>query len=200
MYNWRRMSEELKKEVIELRKSLQHPWHGPPHYTEKFFYHISAACYEHQPIIGERAKRMFEFEKELLHALRKNSEDVSAWSVLPNHYHVLVKTSSISLTTKALGNLHGRMSYQWNGDDNRRGRKCFHRCSDRKIRSERHKWATLNYIHHNPVHHGYVNRWQDWPFSSANSYLKALGYEEASMRWKDYPIMDYGKDWDDPDL
>jgi putative transposase len=52
------------------------------------------------------------------------------------------------------------------------------------------------YVHHNPVHHGYVRRWQDWPWSSARQYLETVGPEEAKRIWLTYPILDYGKKWD----
>jgi hypothetical protein len=65
------------------------------------------------------------------------------------------------------------------------------------LRSDSHFWATINYIHHNPVKHGHVTRWDEWPFSSAAEYLKEVGREEAIRIWKSYPILDYGKGWDD---
>jgi putative transposase len=64
------------------------------------------------------------------------------------------------------------------------------------MRSERHYFATLNYIHNNPVKHGYVQKWQDWPFSSAREYLEKVGFEMASTIWKEYPVLDFGKGWD----
>jgi len=64
------------------------------------------------------------------------------------------------------------------------------------MKSERHFLATLNYVHHNAVHHGYVERWQDWPWSSAREFLEQVGYERAERLWKEYPILDYGKKWD----
>jgi putative transposase len=54
----------------------------------------------------------------------------------------------------------------------------------------------LNYIHNNPVHHGVAERWQDWIFSSANSFLEKLGRAAAIKIWREYPVLDYGKDWD----
>jgi putative transposase len=46
------------------------------------------------------------------------------------------------------------------------------------------------------VHHGYVERWQEWPWSSAAIFLESIGKEKAKGIWKDYPILDYGKKWD----
>ena len=58
----------------------------------------------------------------------------------------------------------------------------------------------MNYVHHNPVRHGYVKRWQDWPYSSAKHFLDHVGADEAGRIWKEFPLMDYGKGWDDPEL
>jgi putative transposase len=62
--------------------------------------------------------------------------------------------------------------------------------------TERHFCSTLNYVHHNPVHHGYVEHWQDWPWSSAAKFLQHIGREGAKEIWDKYPILDYGKKWD----
>jgi hypothetical protein len=62
----------------------------------------------------------------------------------------------------------------------------------------RHHWPTLNYVHHNPVRHGYTGRWMDWPWSSAAQYLAQTGLEQAKRIWRAYPLSDYGKDWDEP--
>ena len=58
----------------------------------------------------------------------------------------------------------------------------------------------VDYIHYNPVKHGYVPRWQEWPFSSAAEWLGEVGRERAVSMWKEYPIADYGTDWDPPEL
>ena len=47
------------------------------------------------------------------------------------------------------------------------------------------------------MHHGYVRLWPEWPWSSAAEYLEQMGRAEAERVWKEYPIRDYGKQWDD---
>lgn len=101
---------------------------------------------------------------------------------------------------KDIHKMHGRLSFQWNGEDGQRGRKVWFNCAERAMRSERHFWVTVNYIHHNPVRHGYVEHWQDWPFSSAANYLESMGKEKAAEVWRAFPILDYGKGWDDPEF
>jgi putative transposase len=192
------MSEADRKQILELRKARNLPWHSPPHLDFKVAkqYMISSSCYEHVPVIGKDPGRMTECESEVLRICENFCLRIYAWCILPNHYHVLVKTERIKELRGKLGQFHGASSFEWNRIDNRRGRKVWHNCFERPMKSERHFWATLNYVHHNPVHHGYVRRWSDWPWSSAAQYLEKVGVEEAKRIWLKYPILDYGKKWD----
>jgi putative transposase len=143
---------------------------------------------------------MAAFEAELLEAARHESRTTHAWIVLPNHYHLLVHCTEIKGLLAALGRLHGRTSHRWNGEDDCRGRQVWHRAAETAMKSDRHFWATLNYVLHNAVRHGYVERWQDWPYSNAAEYLAEVGREEAERRWLEYPVREYGEGWDPPDL
>ncbi len=200
MYQWRGMTDDERKALLKYRRECGHPMHSPPHYIgESGYYHLSAACYEHQPWIGVSPERMADFSRSLLEMLSSSGASCDAWCVLPNHYHGLIHTESLEAVMGALKLLHGRSSFFWNGEENRRGRHIWCSPSNRIIRSEGHYWATMNYVHHNAVHHGYVGKWQAWPYTSAHTYLEQVGGEEALRRWKEYPVLDYGKGWDDPE-
>jgi putative transposase len=200
MYVWRSLTEEQRKEVLAYRIGLHRPWHSPPLLFKEGGFHLSAACFEHQPHIGHNPDRMADFSQRLLKRVEENNSPVFAWCVLPNHFHLLIETDDLSRLKKEIGKLHGKTSYEWNQEENAVGRTVWHRCADRKIRNERHYWATINYIHNNPMHHGYVPNWTDWPFSSAADFIAQTGREKAISIWRDYPVLDYGKGWDDPDL
>jgi len=83
-----------------------------------------------------------------------------------------------------------------NRDDNERGRKVWYRCAYRIIRSDRHFLTTVNYIHNNPVKHGYVDKWSEWPWSSFHWYLESKGRAEMVQLWRDYPLLGFGDKWD----
>lgn len=201
MYDWRKMNSQQRNEVLKLRKEKGLPWHSPPHKIgDTDYYHLCATCYEHQPIIGATPTRIAEFTAKILDQMKSLLIIVFAWCILPNHWHMLIKSSNILDLLKEIGRFHGRQSYRWNGEENCRGRKVWYNALDRYIRSERHFWATMNYIHHNPVHHHYVTNWQDWPFSSAIEFLEKMGKEKTAEIWRKYPILDYGKGWDDPHM
>ena len=198
-YAWRTMSNEQRTQALQQRYLRDHPWHGPPHRGSdcESVYLFTAACYEHAPVIGLSEERMELFVDQLLAATKGCCSHVYAWVVLPNHYHVLARTPDALKVVAELGKLHGRSSFQWNGEDHQRGRKVWHRAVETRMKSNEHHWATINYVHHNPVKHGYAQHWQDWPFSSAVACLEKLGREEAARLWRAYPINDYGKGWDD---
>lgn len=192
----------MRAEVLTHRKRQGRPWHGPPHFTgqQTRQYLITGACYEHASILGASPERMDAFASRLLSTLESVEAVVHAWCVLPNHYHVLSTTHDLPKLIAQMGKLHGSTSFAWNGEDGEPGRQCWHRATDRAMRSQEHFWATLNYLHHNPVRHGYVSKWQDWPWSSARDYLAKQGTDEAARIWKAFPVLDYGAGWDDASL
>jgi len=201
MYEWRKMTPPQRAEVFRLRQQYRHPWHSPGHRVgDSGQYLITAACYNHRPILGLTPERLASFTQRLLEILHAQSAKMHAWVVLPNHYHVLVTVHDILACLKQIGLLHGRTSYEWNGADNSRGRQVWCKSAETAIKSDRHFWAALNYVHHNPVRHGYVQAWQDWPFSSASEYLTEVGRDQARVIWTEFPVLDFGKDWDPPEF
>ncbi len=198
MYYWRKLTDTQRDEVLEYRRTQHFPKHSPPHFevegSSRFL--ITAACYEHKHLIGTSVARLSKFTEELLSAVEPHIEDLYAWCVLPNHYHIVPRTSNIAELLRSLGKLHGRTSFKWNGEDNKRGRQVWHNCFERRMRSERHFFATLNYVLNNAVHHKYVDRRQDWPWSNAIEYLDLVGKEKAAENWITYPILEYGTKWD----
>ena len=198
MYDYRKMTPDQRREIVELRRHQQRAWHAPPHwdFEGEHQFIVSAACFEHMPVIGKNPARMTECETSLLELCEKHTNVLYAWCILPDHYHLLVKTDRIAELRAGIGKFHGRSSFYWNGADDRRGRQTWHNCFDREIKSNRHFWASVNYIHHNPVKHGYTEKWQDWPWSSAKEFLERVGRETAEKLWREFPILDYGKKWD----
>jgi len=201
MYAWRKLNLKQREELLTFRRLNDRPWHSPLHVeSQNGRYLLTAACYEHRHIIGLNPKRVADFAEELVEILEAHGENLYAWCVLPNHYHALVLTRKLPGLLREIGLLHGRTSFRWNGEENERGRKVWFNCAETGMKSDRHFWATLNYVHHNPVHHGYVVQWQEWPFSSGAAFLKEVGHAHAAALWKEYPIREYGKTWDAPDL
>ncbi|OGV58034.1 MAG: hypothetical protein A2X45_15105 [Lentisphaerae bacterium GWF2_50_93] len=159
-------------------------------------FHVSAACYEHRNIIGKSKNRLSFLQLSLNEAIKSEAKEIYACVILPNHYHVLVKTEDVLKLLKNLFRLHQKTGFEWNREDLRKGRRVWCNATENAIKSDRHFWATMNYIHNNPVKHGLSNKWTDWPFSTAGEYLKKMGRDRALTIWKTYDISRMGLSWD----
>lgn len=195
-YEYRRMTPEERAAVVEERRRRGYPLHAPPHvYQEAGWYFITATNFEHAPIIVPLERRTA-FEDQLLESMRSIEAEVGGWVVLPNHYHILVGVRSLNEISAGLKQLHGSTSRAWNLEDGLTGqRKVWYKFWDRYIRNERHFYQALNYIHYNPVKHGYVESTYDWPWSSVHIYYDTHGRQWLRDQWLAYPIGDFGKDW-----
>jgi putative transposase len=202
MYRWRSWTPEQRQAILKQRRERHHPCHSPAHLASDrtTYYMITAACFEHHPVIGFSDQRIAEFSNELCNLLHDNCRALLAWVVLPNHYHVLVDAPELKHTLRQLGKLHGRSSFDWDGQESLRGRQVWCNAAETAMKFEGHFYASRNYVLHNPVHHGYCRKWTDWPFSSADDYLKSAGRDKALRFWEAYPLYEYGQSWDPPDL
>ncbi len=197
MYAYRKMTQEERQQILKTRRERGFPLHAPPHFYDiAGEYLITTACYEHHPIFADPDDLAW-LEAEVLTALSEAHLSCSAWVFLPNHYHLLLETKSLAIVSEVLRLLHSRIATTINGQQHQRGRKVWYRYTDRKIRSERHHFASVNYIHYNPVKHGYVDRMRDWPWSSVHTYWEDKGKDWLSDTWKNYPLKNYGTGWDD---
>ncbi len=123
--------------------------------------------------------------------------EISGWAILPNHYHLLIRVPLLKTFGIMVRKLHSGVATQWNREDGTPGRQVWYRYRDRRIRGERHYYASLNYINANPVKHGYVQLADEWTCSSIHGYLESFGREYLRELWLEYPPRNMGKGWDD---
>jgi putative transposase len=144
-------------------------------------------------------ERRTEFETRLLKAMDEIEADVAGWAILANHYHIIAGVQSLDHISAAFKHLHGTTSYEWNRADGLSGkRKVWYKFADRVIRDDAHYFRALNYIHYNPVRHGYVEHAFDWQWSSLGFYYEEHGQDWLREKWKVYPPeKGFGKGWDD---
>lgn len=197
-YEYRKLSQKERESIVEARKQRGYPLHAPPHpFREGGTYLITAANFEHKAIMAHPERRT-EFQEVLLNGFREIHAEIIAWVILCNHYHILVTIESLDLVSNLVKLIHGRTSHDWNVQDVLTGkRKVWYRFSDRLIRNEIHLNQTLNYLHYNPVKHGYVKDTYNWQWSSLFLYEQEMGRDWLRACWKEYtPTSDFGRDWD----
>jgi putative transposase len=197
-YTYRHLTPEEQAAIVAQRRARGYPLHAPPHpYREAGWYMITAANYEHAPIM-QAPERRSEFEQLILAELQRMSVDVAGWVVLPNHYHLLVGVDTLDTISAILKQVHGLTSRVWNLADGTTGkRRVWYKFTDRRIRDERHFYCALNYIHFNPVKHGYAAEPYAWEWSSVLFYLETQGREWLRHIWKDNPVGNFCAGCDD---
>lgn len=196
MYEYRKLTPEEQAELVRQRLRRGYPAHSPPHLVrDESFYLLTAACYEHQHYMNAESRRQ-ELLNMIFASFPQADITILAWVVLPNHYHLLVHILNFDVLSGLFRRLHGVTSRQWNKEENLTQRKIWYRWSDRAIRSEEHYYRILNYIHYNPVKHGFVELPYHWQHSSVHWYFEIYGRQWLRDTWIEYPIRNYGDDWD----
>jgi putative transposase len=188
----------------------------PPHiYKDNTCYFISASTVHQQRLLDTDAKRML-LRDVLKDAIKQYGIRRYAWVILANHYHLLLKTSDVAPIYKFIKRLHGDGAIQLNKLDCTPGRQVWYQYFDRFPRNECDFWTYFNYIHINPIKHGYV-RVSDgvlvvegrrikipaghildvhqclayYPHSSYHYYMREYGDEFLTDAWIRYPTQDY---------
>ena len=150
MYDYRRRSREEKQRIVDERIARGYPAHQPPHtIRDGHLYLLTAACYEHRPHIHSAERR-----QTVLDLLRGQCDKqgilIHAWVILATHYHTLAELTDLTVLGDIFRRVHGRTSHDWNAEERTQGRRVWYQYTDRAIRSERHYYTTLNYLHYNP--------------------------------------------------
>src|SRR4051812_47384439 len=167
------------------------PAHHPPHlYQDDTWYITTAATCHHAPLLtAEAAKNCLRDTVRM--AAAKLQISIRAWVILDNHYHLLLKPKQGADVARFFGQVHGRTARQINLEEGAPGRQVWHNFWDTCIRTESDFWTRFNYIHQNPVKHGYVREPEDWPFSSYQHYQRTRGTEWLQDCWMRYPVIDF---------
>jgi len=173
---------------------LHAPHHHPPHiYRDNMIYFITARTVDQKSYFGTDAKKKL-FCLCLKAGLQRFEIDLYAWVLLDNHYHLLLKISSGEDLSEFINFVNGKSSFELNKLENQQGRKIWYQYWDHCIRDELDFWKHFNYIHHNPVKHGFYRTQVEafgHPFSSARQWSKIKGEEWFNSSFEFYPIIDF---------
>ena len=105
----------------------------------------------------------------LFSLVREFGWTLQAWAILRNHYHFVACSPPKDAVSFArmINKLHTISSRELNRQDNDPGRKVWFQYWDSQITFQASYLARLNYVHHNPAHHGMVDDATMYPWCSA---------------------------------
>ncbi len=121
--------------------------------------------------------------------------DLIAYSILPDHIHCIIKPLNIEDYSKIVKSFKYSLTKNYNvGLVNPTYKKLWqNRFWEHTIRDENDLNIHLDYIHYNPVKHGYVQCVKDWECSSFNKFVEQNLYD---MNWGSSSDIENIKDLD----
>jgi putative transposase len=127
----------------------------------------------------------------LRETLRKTKElhpfDMIAYVFLPDHMHLLIKPTGTSNFSRIMQSAKSNFTHSYKQAIGIDGNMKFwqKRFYDHVVRDADDFENHVNYIHCNPIKHGYVTRPEDWPHSSFSVWKQRGAYPER-WGWKMY--------------
>ena len=188
----------------------------PPHiYEANACYFLTARTVRRRRLFGNDLRRAL--LQELVQACAEQyGIKLHAWVILANHYHLLLRVLESAALPGFVRTLHAKSALELNKLDGVRGRKVWYQYWDRFANSKQAFWSYFNYVHINPLKHGYVQLSSGalrveggmvrieaehsfdvheclagYPWSSYHYYLYEYGAEFLTDAWVRYPIPDY---------
>ncbi len=130
------------------------------------YYHIFNRGINGCTIFNSDENKRYFLELAGKHLTKKAS--ISAFCLLNNHYHLLIKVNSDTVEiTQALSNLFNAYSKAFNKQNNRTGSLFEKHFKRKSVDSEDYFKTVICYIHRNPI-----KNWEHYTFSSYHHYIE----------------------------
>lgn len=139
---------------------------------------------------GINSEDIFKEKRNYYYFLDKYKEycsdilEIYAYALLKNHFHLMVKIKENILVTrrdgkgeieinasKQLSHFFNSYAQSYNASYNRHGKLLEEPFRRNHVDSDDYFTALILYIHFNAQHHGFVENYRDWEFTSWHSYL-----------------------------
>ena len=154
-------------------------------------YHLYTRGIERKEIFKDNKDRE-EFLSRLENALTKTQSKCYAWSLMPNHIHLMIRTGEGSLSDVARRLLTGYAIY-FNGRHRRRGYLYQNRYKSILCQEDCYFQELVRYIHLNPLRAKIVptiNQLDKYPWSGHSAII---GNREYSWQDRDEVLLYFGK-------
>ena len=158
------------------------------YYIENKYIFITVVTYNRNPILIQHIDLLRDCFRE---TLKKFDFEIFGSVILPEHFHIIIKPkdSKEDNFSKIIGTLKRKFTQSLNrigaydapyspSQEERKEKPVWQRrFYEHIIRNEKDLYSHLDYIHYNPVKHGYVKSVKDWEYSSFGKFVKLKNYE-----------------------
>ncbi len=140
-------------------------------YSDIGIYHIMFRGVNKQNIFEEDFdfRVMLDYIKELK---KKFSFEILAYCFMTNHVHLILKEKNMGDISLIMKNLLTKYAIYFNVKYDRRGHLYEGRYKSKPISSNDYLFASIRYVHQNPIKAFVVEKMDDYNWSSYNEYIK----------------------------
>ena len=161
-------------------------------YEQGYSYFITIVTHKRNPVLTKNISLLKAAFKQ---AKTKYAFIIEAVVVLPDHIHMIITPQDAREYPKIIRSIKEYFSKRCDPSfyshltqspsREKRGNKPVwqKRYYEHTIRDEKDFKTRLDYIHYNPVKHGFVQRAKDWKYSSFDKFVKKGWYDE---NWCDF--------------
>ncbi|MEA5426837.1 hypothetical protein [Arcicella lustrica] len=156
---------------------------GLVNFESNQFYHIVNHAVGNENLFRNADNYKYFLDRYIHHTI--DAIETYSYCLMPNHFHLLVKIKPLEelrqndkfdndvhkYVMQKISNLLNGYAKAYNIRFNRKGALFIDYTKRFLIDSDDYFTATVNYIHQNPVNHGFVPELQDWYYSSYHSLL-----------------------------
>ncbi|MDO9139216.1 MAG: transposase [Methylobacter sp.] len=159
--------------------------HNPTHiFMDDTLYFITASIYKKRPLLQDST-----LKELLLNNIKSCFEcyqwELHHWVILDNHYHLLGKSRKGNDLSHIIQKIHSNSGY-YIKQNTKTEEQVWWNYWDYCPRNEKDYFVHLNYLLNNPIKHGYVNKLQNYHFSSFHQYIKIKGRGLLVKQFKNY--------------
>jgi len=162
-------------------------------FIENSYVFITVVTNKRMPLLIDNVELL---RKSFKHAMLTYKFDLFACAILPDHMHLIIIPEKIEEYPKIIRAIKYNFTQKFNaggiaippyannqsttGLPSGKKQKIWqNRYFEHTIRNETDLNNHLDYIHYNPIKHGYVKAVKDWEFSSFDNFVKMKNYDES---------------------
>lgn len=141
---------------------------------------VTFSCYRCMPLLNNHAARET-FETILEQTRQRHGFHVFGYIIMPEHVHLLISEPKLQKLEDTFRALKTQTSRKLKGETKRFWQVRYH---DFNVLTHVKFIEKLRYLHRNPVAAGFVERPEDWPWSSYRHWLTGeRGRVEIETHW-----------------
>lgn len=148
-------------------------------FIENTYVFITLVTYKRKKIL---IKNIEVLRKSFEECKKKFDFDIFYIVIIPDHIRMIIKPKNINDYPKIIGQIKSHftknVNIEYEMNNNREATIWQRRHWEHTIRDEEDLYKHLDYIHYNPIKHGYVKSVKEWKYSSFNKFVKLKLYEQ----------------------